>query len=106
MQLPAQEGRYVLRLHRVDRGAGEGVIERGQVFRTAEDEGGGILDLHQAPVAGRLEVREHRAEWVRDAIQERVEALQRQATREFLGAGEVGDREESRGKPRKAWSLW
>ena len=59
-QSATQEGRHLFAFDRVDRGPRQPLVERPEHVRLVEDQIGGVLDRHQAPVHARAELSDHR----------------------------------------------
>jgi len=74
-ELAAQKGSDVIRLDRVDGRTDQGLVERPQVLLTVEDEVGGVLDLHQAPVVGGGKASGDWAVLGREGVEGAVQAL-------------------------------
>jgi hypothetical protein len=89
--LAPQEAHHVVNLRRVERGANDGGVDVLQVVLGLEDDVGGVLDLHQAPLEGAAKLSGHRAERRGEAVERLVQRLDVEAVRELLGGGEVVD---------------
>jgi len=72
VELSAQEGGDVLRFHGVDGGVNERFVESTQVGLPSEDDVSGVLGLHDAPVVGKAELPEDRAEAMSVEIKDAV----------------------------------
>ena len=93
-QFASQESDDVLRLDGVDGSVGNGGIEGLEVGLAPEDNVGGVLHLHQAPVIPRSEISGYRTVPGGYPVQVLVESPDIEVIGERLGAGEVGDIDE------------
>ena len=90
-ELAAQEGDHVIRLHAVDRGVRQGVVQGLELGLAVEDHIGGVLHLHAAPVDAGGELGEHRAVGRGQAVEVPVEPGDIPRIGERLGPRPVGD---------------
>lgn len=70
------------------------VVQRRQVVTALENDVGGVLDLHEAPVVAARELGGRRAELAGEAIELAVQGLRLEAVGDLLRAGEVVDVDE------------
>ena len=90
-ELAPEEGGDVVRLDRVDGSADQGVIQGMQIGLAMEDDIGGVLHLHDAPVVGGAELAGYRAVAGGEAIQGMMEPLDGKDVGEGPGSGPIGD---------------
>lgn len=93
-QLASKESDDVLRLDSMDGSMGDGAVERLEFVLPPEDNIGGVLHLHQAPVISRGKMASDRAVLGRDLVQVPVQSPDIQGIGQGLGAGEVGNVDE------------
>src|ERR1051325_370855 len=94
VELLAQEGGDVLGADGVDGGADQVVVEGSQVLAALEDDVGGVLDLHDAPVVAGRELGGRRAELVREAVELAMQGQRLQPVGDLLRSREVVDVDE------------
>ena len=79
----------------MDRRAGDRLVEQLEVLSLAEDDVGGVFDLHQRPMIGRTEVSQHGAAAMRQAIEEVMELAHVDLVGQRLCGREIVDLDES-----------
>ena len=89
IELPAEEGGHVLRPHRMNRCPHEPIVHGSQVLLALEDDVGGVLDLHQAPVVAGGELDRHGTVLANLALEPVVQGLGPHPVGELLRAPEV-----------------
>ena len=90
IQLATEESRDVVRLHRMDCGSDQVVVDGRQIRLPVEHNVGGILALIDAPVILHSEAAEHRTVLAGELIQARMKPLGIPAVNDLLGAAPVG----------------
>jgi hypothetical protein len=94
IELPAQEGGDVLGTDEVNGAADQVIVKGSQVVATLEDDVGGVLDLHDAPVIAGRERGGRRAELANEVVELAVQRGGFQPDRDPLGEREVIDADE------------
>jgi len=89
-EFPAEEGGHVSRLHGMDGRMGQGFIERLELGLAMEDDIGGVLHLHAAPVDPGREVPQHGAVGCGNPIEVPVEPVRIPGVRQGLGPHPIG----------------
>ncbi len=90
-EFAAEKGGDIGGLDRVDGGADQGLVEGAQVLLPVEDEVGGILHLHQAPVIGGSKARRDRATARGQTIKGGMQLVDREGVGERLRLGAVAE---------------
>jgi len=93
-EFAAEKGGDVSGLDRVNRRADQGLVEGPQVLLTVEDEVGGVLHLHQAPMIGYAKVRPHGTVAGGEGIQGVVQPRDREGIGKRLRLGAVTEHAE------------
>src|SRR5436309_1894657 len=91
-QLSAKKGRDVLRLHRVNRGSCQGLVNLLQIALPGKNDICRVLRLHEAPMILHVEMLNDGAEVLSKLVQGPMQSLNIQFGRQSLGLFPVGDR--------------
>ena len=93
--LAPEEARDVVGLDGVNRRADEGLVVRLQILARAEDDVGGVLDLHDAPVVAEAEFLDDGTAHPGVSVERLVQIARFQVVGKSLRSVEVGNRHES-----------